>query len=126
MSTPILSCIEEVPASSDAQPKTGSLTIRCYVFSALTYSPVPTFSLDRRLVAQAMTSLMRIDNDVRSTRADWNEDRFRRLMRLRPRAVTRLQRRWAKLEYEPRVAMGSLHRRYHANIAGHLYSVSQD
>ena len=73
-----------------------------------------------------MTLLMQIDGNVILARADWNEDRFRRLMRLRPRAVRRLQRRWAKLVYEPRTALGSLRRRYHASIAAYLNPVSQD
>jgi hypothetical protein len=126
MTTPILSCIEEVSACRDAKQVPASLTIRCYVFSSLTYSPTPAHRMDRSLVAQAMTLLMQIDGEVRLARADWNDDRFRRLMRLRPKAVRRLQRRWAKLVYEPRTVLGSLRRRYHANIAGYLNSVSQD
>ncbi len=73
-----------------------------------------------------MTLLMRLDTDLKSARADWNQDRFRRLMRLRPKAVARLRRRWERLNPSPQIPLGSLRRRYHANIAGHLCPVSQD
>lgn len=68
-----------------------------------------------------MTLFMRIESEMREARADWNQDRFRRLMRLRPRAVTRLRRRWERLKPQPRIPLGSLRRRYHANLGCYLY-----
>ena len=121
MTTPILSCVEEVAAPKDATPESSTFTIRCYVFSSVATSPLMALTLDRRLAAQAMTLLMQIDGALRLARADWNEDRFRRLMRLRSRAVRRLRRRWVKVEPKPRIPLGSLRRRYHANLAGYLY-----
>ncbi len=121
MSTPILSCVEEVTPSQNARPEAASLTIRCYVYSSLSSSARLPLPRDRRLAVQAMTLLMRIDGELKFARADWNEDRFRRLLRLRSRVVRRLQRRWEKLESKPRIPFGSLRRRYHANLAGYLY-----
>jgi hypothetical protein len=66
------------------------------------------------------------DNEIREARADWNEDRFRRLMRLRPGVVQRLRRRWERPVPLPQVPLGTLRRRYHANIAGNLCPVAQD
>jgi hypothetical protein len=121
MTTPILSCVEEIANSTDVQLTATTFTIKCYVFSSVATSPLLTPRLDRRLAAQAMTLLMRIDHEFRLARADWNEDRFRRLMRVRPRVVNRLLRRWAELESKPRIPLGNLRRRYHANIAGYLH-----
>src|SRR6266478_3263558 len=122
MTTPILSCVEEVAAPKDATPESSTFTIRCYVFSSVATSPLIALSVDRRLAAQAMTLLMRIDGALRLARADWNGDRFRRLMRLRSKVVRRLQRRWGKVEPKPRIPPGSLRRRYHSSLAGYLYS----
>jgi len=80
----------------------------------------PRLSANRELAAEGMTLLMRLDTEMREARAEWNEDRFRRLMRLRPKAVTRLRRRWTKLKPSPPIPLGPLRRRYHANLAGHL------
>ena len=121
MTTPILSCVEEVRALPDAKSSTTTFTIKCYVFSLVADSTLTALRPDRRLAAQAMTLLMRIDGALRLARADWNEDRFRRLMRLRSKVVRRLQRRCVKLESKPRIPLGSLRRRYNANIAGYLY-----
>jgi len=78
----------------------------------------------KELAAQAMTLLTDIDAELREARADWNQDRFRRLMLVRQRAVTRLRRRWAVLNPSPRIPLGTLRRRYHANLAGHFYDPS--
>lgn len=126
MSIPILSCVEEVSTAPVAGATTGRTTIRCYTYSVSAPSPAPpVLGLDRELAAEAMTSLMRIDGELKYARADWNDDRYRRLMRLRPKAVTRLQRRWARLNPKPRIPLGTLRRRHHANIAGHLYEAWQ-
>ena len=122
MTTPILSCVE-VASSPNARPNPELLTIKCYVYSSATSSALTP---DRHLAVQAMTLLMLLDTEIRYARADWNEDRFRRLMRLRLRAVARIRRRWEKVTPQPHIPLGSLRRQYHANIAGHLYSVSQD
>jgi len=102
-------------------------TIRCYAQVRLP-SPISAASLtaDRLLAVQATRLLMRLDTLLREARAEWNQDRFRRVMRLRLRTVARVRRRWAKLNPSPRIPLGSLRRRYHANLAGHLNPVSQD
>jgi hypothetical protein len=76
---------------------------------------------ERLLAAQAMTLLIRIDRDIREARAQFNQDRFRRLMRVRQFTVKRLRRRWAKVDSPPLVPLGQLRRRYHANLAKYLY-----
>ena len=120
-SFPMVSCIEEI--SSHAEARTP--TIRCYLHPALTAnSRPPSLSADRKLAVQAMTLLMRLDNGLREARADWNQDRFRRLMLVRPRAVNRLLRRWARLDPGPRMPLGTLRRRYHSNLARYLYDPS--
>ena len=120
---PIVNCVEEI--ASHAAVLTS--TIRCYMLPPLTASSLrPRLRRDREVTAQAASLLMRLDLALREARADWNEDRFRRLMRLRPKVVRRLRRRWERLDPQPRTPLGSLRRRYHANIAGHLYPISQD
>jgi hypothetical protein len=75
----------------------------------------------RLLTFEAMHLLISLDDDLREARAQWNQDWFRRLMRIRPKAVSRLRRRWAKLEPPPAIPLGTLRRRYHANLARYLY-----
>jgi len=53
---------------------------------------------------------MRLDRELREARADWNQDWFRRLMRLRPRVVARLRRRWEILNPLPPIPLGTLRR----------------
>jgi hypothetical protein len=65
--------------------------------------------------------LMRLDRDLLEARAQWNQDWFRRLMRIRPMAVRRLTRRWERLTPTPSIRLGKLRRRYHANLACYLY-----
>src|SRR5687768_11218216 len=76
---------------------------------------------ERLLATEAMQLLMRVDRDILEARAQWNHDWFRRLMRIRRRAVSRLRRRWAKLHPAPAISLGNLRRRYHANLAKYLY-----
>lgn len=52
---------------------------------------------ERLLAAQAMSLLLRLDRDLKEARAQFNQDWFRRIMRVRPKAVSRLRRRWAKI-----------------------------
>ena len=76
---------------------------------------------DRLLTFEAMHLLISIDRNLREARAQWNQDWFRRLMRIRRKAVSRLRRRWAKLDPIPAIKLGVMRRRYHANLARHLY-----
>jgi len=76
---------------------------------------------ERLLAAQALQLLMRLDRELREARADWNQDRFRRVMRARSKAVARVRRRWNILNPAPAIGLGTLRRRYHANLAGYLY-----
>ena len=75
----------------------------------------------RLLTFEAMHLLISVDRDLREARAHWNQDWFRRLMRIRPKAVSRLRRRWAKLDPPPAIPLGTLKRRYHANLSRYLY-----
>ena len=76
---------------------------------------------EQLLAAEAIWLLIRLDGELIEARAQWNHDWFRRIMRLRPKAVLRLRRRWAKLDPTPAIPLGSLRRRYHSNLAGYLY-----
>ena len=113
---PIVSCVEEIAASRGVNANGWTRTIRCYTYPVITTAPPKSLSPDRRLAVQAMTLLMRIESEVREARADWNQNRFRRLMRVRPKAVARLRRRWQLLNPLPQIPLGSLRRRYHANL----------
>jgi hypothetical protein len=117
-----IKCIDERTDAREVDTNSGALTIRCYLYPLVAISPRPYLRPDRNLAYEAMTLLLRLDRELREARADWNQDRFRRLMRLRPRAVNRLRRRWDCLNLQPRIRLGTLRRRYHANIGGHLYT----
>jgi hypothetical protein len=80
---------------------------------------------ERLLAAQALQLLIRVDQALRDSRADWNQDRFRRVMRARSKAVARVRRRWNSLNPAPAVALGRLRRRYHANLARYLYEAPE-
>ena len=97
-------------------------TVYCYLNAEVdrwTWKPV--LSGERLLAAQALQLLIRLDRELSEARADWNQDRFRRVMRARSKAVSRVRRRWNGLNPAPTVALGKLRRRYHANLAGYLY-----
>ena len=81
----------------------------------------PVLTGERLLAAEALRLLIRLDRDLLEARAQWNQDWFRRVMRIRPKAVIRLRRRWAKFGESREIALGGLRRRYHANLAGYLY-----
>jgi len=125
MLTSSSNCIEERTDPRAADASVEALTIRCYVYPLVTTSPRPLWKPDRRLAFEAMTLLMRLDRELREARADWNQDWFRRLMRLRPRVVARLRRRWEILNPLPPIPLGTLRRRYHASLAGHLYQLKK-
>lgn len=97
----------------------GASGMRCSASSEEAH-PI-TLAGERLLAAQAMQLLLRLDSELREARAQWNQDWFRRIMRIRPKAVSRLRRRWANLNPTPAVPLGGLRRRHHANLAGHLY-----
>ena len=97
-------------------------TMCCYLDAEVSrWTSRWVLSGDRLLAAQALQLLMRLDRELREARADWNQDRFRRLMKARAGAVSRVRRRWNSLNPMPAVALGKLRRRYHANLAGYLY-----
>ena len=121
LTAPTISCVEELAASRGVNANGCGSIIRCYCYSVITNPPPKSLPRERELAVEAMTLFMRIESEVREARADWNQDRFRRLMRLRPLAVTRLRRRWERLNPQPLIPLGSLRRRYHANLACHLY-----
>jgi hypothetical protein len=75
---------------------------------------------ERLMTAEAMRLLMRLDQDLREARAQFNQDWFRRVMRTRKKAVSRLLRRWDKVDPPPVLPLGDLCRRYHANLARYL------
>ncbi len=123
---PVVSCVEEFAASRGVHADGWALTIRCYTYAVMATSPPKPLPPDRELAVQTMILFMRIESEVREARAEWNQDRLRRLMRLRPKVVARLQRRWERLNPLPRIPLGSLRRRCHANISAYLRPVSQD
>ncbi len=101
-------------------------TIRCYLDVAIILRTRRTLlSGDRLLAAQALSLMIRLDAELREARADWNQDRFRRIMRARSQAALRVLRRWSKLNPAPSIPPGNLRRRYHANLAGNLYQASE-
>ena len=85
----------------------------------------PALTGDRLLAFEALRLMMRLDRDLQEARAQWNQDWFRRVMRARSRAVPRLRRRWETLDPQPTIPLGSLMRRYHANLAEYLYRPSR-
>src|SRR5436189_188498 len=80
-----------------------------------------TLTVDRSLVVQAMHLLICLDQDLSEARAQFNQDWFRRIMRARPKAVSRLRRRWSKISSPPGISLGNLRRPYHSNLAKYLY-----
>jgi hypothetical protein len=89
--------------------------------SLMAQAEPPVLRGERLLAAEAMWLLIRLDRDIREARAQWNQDWFRRLMHARAKAVSRLRRRWIALNPSPTLSLGSLRRRYHANLARYLY-----
>lgn len=121
LTTSTINCIEERVDQGDSTAKGGALTIRCYLHPLVTTSPRTYLKPDRKLVFEAMTLFLRIESEVKEARADWNQDRFRRLMHVRSKAVCRLRRRWLALNPQPTLPLGGLRRRYHANLARYLH-----
>jgi hypothetical protein len=117
--TTMKACAAEM---SPAMPRTEPFTIYCYAEppSAPDIALVELLDENRLLTYQAMLLFLTLNRELLEARADWKQDRFRRLMRARSRAVTRLQRRWARINPPPRIPLGSLRRRYQPNLAGGL------
>lgn len=118
MST-IQSNISELVIETSSQ--SGADTICCYLDAEVSRRAGRfVLSGERLLAAQALQLLVQLDRELKEARADWNEDRFRRVMRARSKAVSRIRRRWVSLNPEPAIALGKLRRRYHASLAGYL------
>jgi hypothetical protein len=116
----IQSKVDELVIEPPAQFEPG--TISCYLDAEVSrWSARFVLSGERLLAAQAFRLLMRLDRELKEARADWNQDRFRRVMRARSQAVSRIRRRWSSINPAPAIALGKLRRRYHANLAGYLY-----
>lgn len=97
-------------------------TICCYLDAEVSrWTSLWVLSDYRLLAAQGLQLVMSLDRELREARADWNQDRFRRVMRARSNAVSRVRRRWNRLDPAPAIGLGELRRRYHANLAGYLY-----
>jgi hypothetical protein len=110
--------LQSFPAGREVSARAGSVgDVSALTAESLLVAPVG----DRRLAFQALQLLMRLDRELLEARAQWNQDWFRRLMRIRPSAVRRLTRRWERLTPTPSIRLGKLRRRYHANLACYLY-----
>lgn len=109
----------DAPPHEDGMQEPASVQDRSRMFLPDADSVVLTGS--RLLTFEAMHLLISLDRDLREARAQWNQDWFRRLMRIRPKALSRLRRRWAKLDPPPAIPLGTLKRRYHANLSRYLY-----
>jgi len=108
---------------SDVSPQLEPHTIWCHLDVEVSRSTSRWVLSDERLLtAQALHLLMSLDLELREARADWDQDRFRRVMKARSRAVSRVRRRWNNLDPAPAIGLGNLRRRYHANLAGYLYA----
>src|SRR5215213_8156371 len=110
------------PPNEDAMQEATSVQASSRGFLPAADAVVLTGS--RLLTFEAMHLLISLDLDLREARSQWNQDWFRRLMRIRPKAVSRLKRRWSKLDPPPAIPLGRLRRRYHANLARYLYHSS--
>ena len=107
-----------------SSPTFEPVTISCYLDREVgRTSWRPVLSGQQLLTAQALQLLMSLDRELREARADWNQDRFRRVMKARSKSVARVRRRWNSLHPMPAIALGKLRRRYHAHLAGYLYGV---
>ena len=109
-----------IESSSQFKPD----TICCYLDAEVSrWASQWALSGERLLAVQALQLLISLDRELRQARADWNQDRFRRIMRARSKAVSRVRRRWNSLDPAPAISLGKLRRRYHASLDGYLYEV---
>lgn len=106
----------------ERSPRFEPEVICCYLDAEVSrWTSRYVLSGERLVAAQALQLLIRLDRELREARADWNQDRFRRVMRARSKAVSRVRRRWSRLNPAPAIGLGNLRRRYHANLARYLY-----
>jgi hypothetical protein len=104
------------------RPPRDRASARNELFCALLPEARPIALTDERLLAtQAIRLLMLLDREVIEARAQWNQDWFRRVMHARSKAASRVQRRWGRINPPPSISLGTLRRRYHANLARYLY-----
>src|SRR5260370_32285594 len=121
-----MSDIETIPDNNAARAdddlsRCEPYTIRCYLdVSIILRTRRTVLSGQRLLAAQGLQLLMRLDSELREARADWNQDRFRRVMQARSQAVLRVLRRWSGLNPRPSIPLCSLRRRHHANLPCYL------
>ena len=113
--------LQAASATSGREAVSASSASGCDVVSLIAEALPVVLVGDRLLAFQALQLLMRLDRDLLEARAQWNQDWFRRLMRIRPRAARRLARRWERLTPTPSIRLGTLRRRYHANLACNPY-----
>ena len=107
-----------IERSSQSEPD----TICCYTDAAVSrWTSRFVLGGERLLAAEALQLLVRLDQELRDARADWNQDRFRRVMKARSKVVSRVRRRWHSLNPAPAIKLGKLRRRYHASLSGYLY-----
>ena len=124
MSAYLYKSAEQAPTVPDSVAQTAD-TAGGKGCSALLEEELPiALTGDHLLAVEGMRLLIRLDGNLLEARAQWNQDWFRRIMRIRPKAVSRLRRRWAKLP-TPAIPLGSLKRRYHANLAGYRATIAQ-
>ncbi len=111
----------QIAALSESKPTETAATTLDELYG-LEAEPQSVVMVGERLLAvQAMRILMRLDRELVEARAQFNQDWFRRVMRVRSKAASRLRRRWGKVNPPPAISLGNLRRRYHANLARHLY-----
>ena len=68
-------------------------TIYCYLDAGISRRTSRSLPSHERLRAvEALQLLIRLDRELRHARADWNQDRFRRVMKARAKAVSRVGR----------------------------------
>ena len=77
------------------------------------------------LALRALRLLRLLDRELEEARAQWNQDWFRRVMRVRARAIARLQRRWERVFPGAPLEAKDLRRRYHANVGLYLYKPAE-
>jgi hypothetical protein len=122
MSSPFSKLIRPATVISERTSAQDAASASPENIAALLAEARPIALTGKRLLAvQAVWLLMRLDKELLEARAQWNQDWFRRVMHARSKAASRLRRRWARMTPPPATALGSLRRRYHANLAGHFY-----
>ena len=125
MSASFSKSTEPLAVVPDGAPRDPASVSRERFCSLLTEAQPIVLACEQLLGAQAVQLLMRLDRELREARAQWNRDWFRRIMHARSKAASRLQRRWGKINPPPAISLGTLRRRYHANLSRYLYEQSR-